>query len=114
MIAPQVSTPTRTASSSPGRLYDGGTVTRTSPSLAGLAPAPSCSTSTPSDLARLGVADGDRLRVALVEGRASRSKLRRRRAITKRVVALVHTIGDGVTSLIDGDGLATDVRLETL
>jgi NADH-quinone oxidoreductase subunit G len=94
------------------RLYDGGTTTRTSPSLAGLAPASVLGVH-PADLERLGVTDGDRLRLRSGKGDLE-IEVRGEDALTSGVVALVHNVGDEATLLVCGDDLATDVRLETV
>jgi NADH-quinone oxidoreductase subunit G len=93
-------------------LYDGGTTVRTSPSLAPLAKPPVVFVH-PEELARLGVADGDRLRIRSAKG-AIEATVEGLEGITRSVVALGHAAGEPGTSLVDAGDLATDVRLETL
>jgi NADH-quinone oxidoreductase subunit G len=96
-------------------LYDLGTAVQQSPSLRSLVASPTLSVH-PLELAQLGLASGDRLRLRA----GAREMVVAAVAddhIARRVVALVaHVVADGTDALdlLDATTLATDVRLETL
>jgi NADH-quinone oxidoreductase subunit G len=97
-------------------LYDESTLVATSPSMAGLAVSPTLRIH-PSELAKLGVATGDKVRVR--SGRASiEIATTADESVDRHVVAARFTqdvAGEyDLAALIDSSLLATDVRLETL
>jgi NADH-quinone oxidoreductase subunit G len=96
-------------------LYDGGTLVATSPSLSDLASAPVFGLH-PSEMARLGVVDGDRLRVRSSGGDVVAPAYADER-VARGVVVVAHNPADQEVvpaALVDAANLATDVRLETV
>jgi hypothetical protein len=94
------------------RLYDQGTLVQASPSLASLAPAPGLRAN-PSDLDRLGVQTGGRVRVRAREALEMQVLAD---AEVPRGVAVVDLdlAEEGAEDLIDSTKAVTDVRLETI
>jgi anaerobic selenocysteine-containing dehydrogenase len=95
------------------RLYDLGTQVQAAPSLAGLAAGPSVAASA-ADLDRLGVADGDQVRLSSSRGSLV-VQVRLDPGVPAGVVAMALNQGDpdpGV--LIDATAAVTEVRVETL
>jgi NADH-quinone oxidoreductase subunit G len=97
-------------------LYDESTLISSSPSLQGLATAPTLRVH-PAELAALGVAEGDRVRVISAKA-AVVIAVTADESIDRRVVAARFTqdvAGEcDLAALIDAASLATDVRLETI
>jgi NADH-quinone oxidoreductase subunit G len=97
-------------------LYDEGTLIATSPSLHGLAVAPTLRVN-PSEIAKLGVVDGGKIRVSSPKG-STEVTVTADESIDRRVVAARFSqdaAGESdLAALIDASWLATDVRLETI
>jgi NADH-quinone oxidoreductase subunit G len=95
------------------KLYDQGTLVQAAPSLAGLAAGPSVAAN-PADLDRLGVADGDEVRMSSARG-ALVVQVAADAAVPPGVVAMALGQGDpDPTVLIDATALVTEVRVETV
>ena len=92
------------------KLYDRGTLVRSSPSLADLAE-PATLRLHPQDFDRLGVAAGDDVRVTSNRGNVTVPTVPTRRAPG---IALIHAnqAGGRANVLIDGNAPVTDVRVE--
>jgi NADH-quinone oxidoreductase subunit G len=97
-------------------LYDESTLVATSPSLHGLATAPSLRVH-PSELDKLGVAPGEKVRIRSARGSIELA-VTADESIDRHVVASRFTQDSAgecdLASLIDASLLATDVRLETV
>ncbi|MGI8662794.1 MAG: NADH-quinone oxidoreductase subunit NuoG [Acidimicrobiales bacterium] len=99
---------------SPRKLYDGGTLVQKSPSLAELAPGARLGVS-PSDLARLAVGDGARVRVT--SSRATLTVEAHADAAIPKGTAVVHFNQPGsleAGALIESAAVVTEIRVETL
>jgi NADH-quinone oxidoreductase subunit G len=95
------------------KLYDLGTQVQAAPSLAGLAAGPSVAASA-ADLDRLGVADGDQVRLSSARGSLV-VQVRLDPGVPAGVVAMALNQGDpDPTVLIDATAAVTEVRVETL
>jgi NADH-quinone oxidoreductase subunit G len=97
-------------------LYDESTLVATSPSMSGLATSPTLRIH-PSELAKLGLATGDKVRIRSARG-AVEIATTADESVDRHVVAARFTqdvAGEyDLAALIDSSLLATDVRLETL
>jgi anaerobic selenocysteine-containing dehydrogenase len=97
-------------------LYDEGTLVSTSPSMRTLASVPTLFVH-PSELAKLGVATGDKVRVRSAKGDLE-VEVTGDESIDRHVVAARFTQSVGadadLAALLDATSLATDVRLETI
>jgi NADH-quinone oxidoreductase subunit G len=94
-------------------LYDGGRLVTESPSLRGLRAAPELRVA-PADAHRLGVADGERVKVT--SGRGSITvPVRAAKGVTPGVAELHFSAdGTGAAELVDASVTVTDLRVETL
>lgn len=95
------------------KLYDNGTIVQHAPSLAALAPGEVVRVN-PADLDRLGVATGDRVRVASSRGAVVLPALADDGVARGTVVLAFNQAGAGAADLIDVSLPVTEVRVETL
>lgn len=95
------------------RLYDAGRTVSASPSLVGLVPAASLLVN-PQEISRIGVADGDQVRVTTSRG-AQTLALTGDATLPLGVAVMTFNLpGVGVGDLVDATGVVTDLRVETL
>ncbi len=100
------------------RLYDRGAAMEASPSLAQLV-GPARALANPSDLARLGIAPGERVRVTSPRGQVTLSA-EGDAGVPKGVLVVDFNLAEpdgapnAAAALIDASGVVNDVRLETL
>jgi NADH-quinone oxidoreductase subunit G len=95
------------------KLYDAGRVSSSSPSLAALAPGTALLVHA-GDRERIGVADGDEVRVTSSRGSVT-LPIRAEPGIPRGVAYVAfNQPGPGAGELIDADARVTDVRVETL
>ncbi len=102
------------------KLYDNGTLVRSSPALAGLVDEPTLALH-PSELARLGVGDGERLRVRAAHGELV-VRVRGDEHVRRGVALISANVGSSEDAnenvdpyqLIDASAHGTDVRVETI
>jgi NADH-quinone oxidoreductase subunit G len=95
------------------RLFDGGTLVTHSPSLAQLASGP-CLRANPSDLGRLGVTTGDRVRVSSSRASLVLEAVADRHVMRGSAVLDFNQPGEGAAELIDSAQPVTDLRVETV
>ena len=95
------------------RLYDGGTLLAHSPSIAGLAE-PATVRINPADFDKLGIADGDEVRVTSARGSITLPARRDRAVPVGAAIVPFNQPGGGGGDLIDVRRPVTDVRLETV
>jgi NADH-quinone oxidoreductase subunit G len=95
------------------RLYDAGRTVSASPSLAGLA-AEAALRVHPQELSRIGVADGERVRVSTARG-SQILALHADDTVPMGVAVMPFNLaGPGVGDLVDATAVVTDLRLETV
>jgi len=95
------------------RLYDAGRVVSGSPSLAGLVPDATLSVH-PQEISRIGVADGDEVRVTTSRGTQTLA-LTGDASVPLGVAVMTFNLpGVGVGDLVDATSVVTDLRVETV
>jgi anaerobic selenocysteine-containing dehydrogenase len=97
----------------PRALFDAGAIVQRSPSLAQLAQAP-CLRVNPSDLGRMGVTTGDRVRVTSSRRSLALDVVADAGVLRGSAVLVFNAPGEGAAELIDANQPVTDLRLETV